>query len=94
VSTAASPAAIAAAFAAFFAVPLTFDRVMELERLIVFDELVDFVFPRFALAPDRLDADFAVLRLDAFFIRLSRTGSFNAADTRQHGIPNERPQLV
>jgi hypothetical protein len=64
VSTAASPAATAAAFAAFLAVPLTFERVIAPERFLVFAALLDFALPRFAVF-ERFD-DFFEERLDAF----------------------------
>ena len=69
VPTAANPAATAASFAAFFAVALTFDGVIEGERFLLFATLFALVLPDFAdLAPARLGADFADVRLDAFFM--------------------------
>jgi hypothetical protein len=68
VSIAANPAATAAAFAAFFAVPFTFERVIAPERFLDFATFFWVVLPRVEpLAPARFDDDFAV-RFFAFFI--------------------------
>jgi hypothetical protein len=61
---AANPAATAAAFAAFLAVPLTFERVIAPERFVVFAGLFGFALPRFAVL-DRFK-DFFEERFDAF----------------------------
>jgi hypothetical protein len=68
VSIAAKPPATAAALTAFFAVPLTFERVMELERFFVFVAFFRLVLPGFdVLARARFAALFEV-RFDAFAI--------------------------
>jgi hypothetical protein len=88
VSIAANPAATAAAFAAFFAVPFTFERVIAPERFLVFATFFWVVLPRVEpLAPARFDDDFAV-PFFAFFmfppkghlpaVLVAITGSFSS----------------
>jgi hypothetical protein len=75
VSTAANPAATAAAFAAFFAVPLTFERVIEGERFLVFAVFCRLALPRFdVLLPARPFPAFFVVRFDAFAMVPPNTG--------------------
>jgi hypothetical protein len=78
VSTAANPAATTPALAAFFAAPLTFERVIEGERLLVFAARFGLLLPRLdALATARFDDDFNDFALRFFAVFIASSEGFS-----------------